>query len=144
MKKIISTLSVIIFLCAAQMNAQNNLTVKVSGLTDSKGTLMIALFNSPSDFLTSKAEGKTVEIKGTSAEAVFENLPDGEYAITLFQDENDNKKLDLGNYGIPVEKYGFSNNIDPAKLMGPPSFDACKFELKGNKNIEIEAVSALK
>ena len=37
-------------------------------------------------------------------------VPIGEYAITLYHDENGNEKLDKNVFGIPKERYGFSNN----------------------------------
>ena len=41
----------------------------------------------------------------------------------LYQDENGNGKLDTGAFGIPVEKFGFSN--DAEGVMGPPSYEKC-------------------
>jgi len=44
---------------------------------------------------------------------------------TMYQDENGNGKLDTGAFGIPVEKFGFSN--DAEGVMGPPSYEKCGF-----------------
>ncbi|MDE6173301.1 MAG: DUF2141 domain-containing protein, partial [Bacteroides sp.] len=33
--------------------------------------------------------------------------------------------LDTAAFGIPVEKYGFSN--DATGIMGPPSYEKCSF-----------------
>jgi len=41
----------------------------------------------------------------------------------MYQDENGNGKLDTGAFGIPVEKFGFSN--DAEGVMGPPSYEKC-------------------
>jgi len=147
MKKIICTIAVslVITLNFAHLNAQNSLIVKISDLSAKGGNLMIALFDSPEKFMTDKAvDAKIVKIDGETSDITFDNLPDGKYAITFFQDENKNSKLDLGQYGIPTEKYGFSNNIDPAVVKGPPGFKDCEFEIKGNTVIEIKAVSAIK
>ena len=145
MKALVSFASVVLAsFFALNVNAQNKLTVKVDNLEDSKGVLKVALFNSEKTFLSPVAQGQSVAIDGTSAEVVFENLPSGKYGIALYQDCNNNGQLDLGEMGIPVEKYGFSNDIDPAVIMGPPTFAACKFEVSADKIVVINAVSAIK
>ena len=125
--------------------AQSNLTVNIKGIDEPKGDLYIALYDANVPFLSSKAiSGKIVKINDKSVDVTFEGLNDGEHAIAIYQDENSNAKLDLGEWGIPMEKYGFSNNIDPASLRRPPVFDECKFEVKGNTTITINLVSAIK
>ena len=57
-------------------------------------------------------------------------LPEGQYVISLFHDANGNKKLDQGEYGIPLEKYGFSNNA--RGQMGLPAFKDAAFLLKSD------------
>jgi uncharacterized protein (DUF2141 family) len=41
-------------------------------------------------------------------------------AISVYHDKNDNGKLDKNSFGLPTERYGFSN--DPARGFGPPRF----------------------
>lgn len=67
---------------------------------------------------------------------VFENLPSGEYAISLYHDENENNKLDTGWFGIPNEGYGCSNNAKG--MMGPPKYEDAKFQLTSNKEMTIK------
>ena len=61
----------------------------------------------------------------------FDNLPEGEYAVSVFHDLNSNGKLDSNAVGMPTEPYGFSNNA--AGNFGPPSFDAAKIKLDQSK-----------
>lgn len=144
MKKIL--LSTILAIAAiVTLNAQNKLTVEVVDIDNPTGDLYIALYDSNSPFLSIKAiAGKIEAVKGNSHTVVFEGLEKGEYAIAIFQDENKNGKLDLGEYGIPTEKYGFSNNVDPAELMRPPVFDECKFEVSEDIAMTINLASAIK
>lgn len=145
MKALLFSLAMAITTFFSCMNAQNTLTVRVSNLNDSEGTLMIALYDSQETFLSPMIKrAKNPVIQGTSAEVIFENLPNGEYAITLYQDSNNNRIFDLGEYKIPIEKYGFSNNVDPAIIKNVPTFEQCKFEINGNSTIEIKAVYAIK
>jgi uncharacterized protein (DUF2141 family) len=41
-------------------------------------------------------------------------------AVSAFHDLNDNQKLDKNSLGIPIERYGFSNN--PKRGFGPPKY----------------------
>lgn len=127
------------------VNAQSSVTVDVTGVKEQGDKLYIALYDSKAPFLSAQAlTGKIVEVKEQTMKVTFDDLEDGEYAIAMFLDENSNGKLDLGIYGIPSEKYGFSNNIDPALLQRPPIFDECKFNVKGDARISIRLVSAIK
>ncbi|MEO0528313.1 MAG: DUF2141 domain-containing protein, partial [Bacteroidota bacterium] len=56
----------------------------------------------------------------------FENVEPGTYAIMVMHDENENKRMDFEDNGMPKENYGMSGN---AMSMGPPSFDTAKFEV---------------
>lgn len=59
----------------------------------------------------------------------FKAVHDGTYAISSFNDENGNGKLDTNFLGIPKEGTGASNNA-PANF-GPPKWADAKFEGKG-------------
>jgi uncharacterized protein (DUF2141 family) len=56
---------------------------------------------------------------------VLDNIPEGTYAVAIFQDNNDNGKLDENIFGAPKEPFGFSNNIVPK--FSAPEFEECKF-----------------
>jgi len=127
------------------VSAQSTLTVNVTGIDNPKGDLYIALYDSKVPFLSSKAiAGKIVEISDNTVTVVFEGIEGGPHAIAIYQDENKNGKLDLGEWGIPQEKYGFSNNVDPALIRRAPVFDECRFDVNGNTSITISLVSAIK
>ena len=79
---------------------------------------------------------KNVVITDDGATVLFENIPNGTYAIAVVHDENDNKKMDTNFFGIPKEGYGVSNNKYPK--MSEPSFDDAKFSLKEDKEISIK------
>jgi uncharacterized protein (DUF2141 family) len=58
-------------------------------------------------------------------EVEFSGLPDGEYAVVVVHDANDNGKLDSGFLGFGGENYGYSNNVKP--WFGRPDFEDAKF-----------------
>ena len=122
-------------------NAQDketfNLTIEISGMRSDIGKVYIALYNSEQNFLKSSKDtkGTSAIVSNKKAVAHFKELPKGEYAISLFHDENDNKKMDTKIFGIPKEPYGFSN--DASGFMGPPKYKDAKFIVDTNKTISI-------
>jgi len=142
MKKIILSI-VLAILAVIAVNAQNKVAVHVTGIDNLKGELFVSLLDVETP-LGGCTKGQIVNVDRNTILVVFENVPDGEYMVAMFQDENSNKKLDSGQFGVPVEKYGFSRNVDPAQLGRPPLFDECKFAVSGDIIIPINLVSAIK
>ena len=136
---IISKLAVVLILIitTAIMNAQEtySLTVKIEGAANDEGKMMIALYDSESNFLEKTFKGSTSQISNKGCTVTFENVPEGIYAVSIFHDENDNDKLDSNFIGIPKEDYGCSNGA--SGFMGPPKWKDAKFELKADKSITI-------
>jgi uncharacterized protein (DUF2141 family) len=114
-----------------------NLSIEVTNIQSQKGAVYLALFRAGDAFPTGKpAEGKKVDIKGSSVQASFSVEP-GNYAVAVFHDENGNGKMDKRVFGIPKEPYGFSNNFRPK--MSAPKFSDCQIQVGNNgKAIQIE------
>lgn len=128
--------SIIFLLFAIGMVSQAQvLTVEVKGIEKIKGCLYMGFYNSSGTFLKKPVTGVKADVTGKVMVVPVENLSKGVYAISMFQDENGNGRLDKGMMGIPKEKYGFSN--DAMGYAGPPSFKAAKFEFRNNKRIII-------
>ena len=109
-----------------------NLVIKINGISVIKGTLYIAVYNSKESF-TDKIAIKSGHIKvSNNVETLSVSLPKGKYAVMLYQDLNNNKKLDV-LFSIPVEPYGVSNNI-----KGFPSFENTQFSLECDKILNIK------
>jgi len=58
------------------------------------------------------------------------NLPPGHYAAQAYLDENSNRRVDRGLFGIPKEGIGFSN--DARIRLGPPKFAEAAFAFNGS------------
>lgn len=114
----------------------HDLVLTVDKITQIKGSMMIALYNSNTNYKsdTNIFAGEKVSVTAKTLKVTFSNLPSGEYAIKLYQDENNNGKIDTNLIGIPTESYGFSNN---GGHMGQPSFDEAKVTLNANSAINI-------
>jgi len=123
-------------LAASIAGAQNKLTVVVDGIEKSEGKIFVAVYDSI-NFQKQPLYYKVVKVEaGQEAVTVeIENITSGKYAVSLYHDENGNNKLDTGSYGIPIEKYGFSNNAKPEN--GAPSFQDCMIYIDEGTEINI-------
>ena len=124
-----------IFTSQIQSQEEYNIAVKVNGLSSNKGKVFLAIYDKQEDFLENTYRGTTSSIANQTCEVVFENIPKGIYAISIFHDENDNGKMDTNFMGIPKEDYGCSNNA--SGFMGPPKWKDAKFELTSDTTITI-------
>jgi len=108
------------------LNQGQSIKVSVINALSNTGSIHFALHNE-NTFRKSKALfAQEAIINENVSSVVFENIPEGEYAIICYHDENENKRMDFQENGIPIENYGTSNN---AMNFGPPQFDSSKFEL---------------
>ena len=112
----------------------HKLSIHISGISKIKGSLCIAIFRPTDDFpvFGKQFKGIVKEVEGKSQNYTFDDLPEGEYALAIYQDENKNKILDKNILGIPTEIYGFSNNA--RRTFSAPSFQEAKFKL--NKDLQ--------
>lgn len=135
--KKISLISIVsLFTSLTALGQETKQTVIISNLENVKGILYIGWYNQPTTFrINEKAIYREKIIVNSQKElsVVFKNIPVGKYAIAVFLDENDNYKLDKNLFGIPNEKYGFSNNVLPA--MRPATFAESAFELNQQSTI---------
>lgn len=117
----------------------SELALTIDGFQNDRGSALIALVNSRKTFEDRNDElpsykSARVNIVNGKAQYLFRSVPQGEYAIKIFHDQNDNQHLDKGFLGIPTEDYGFSNNV--SGTFGPPDYDEAMFII----NIEKQAI----
>ena len=117
-----------------------DLILKIKNFDNQSGLIHIAIYNEQEKF--PKKEGKILGFKEKTSKIIennyeINNLKEGIYAVAIFHDENSNNKFD-SFFGIPNEKYGFSNN--PSIFLSAPKFEQSSFDLRQNekKIIEIE------
>jgi len=104
-----------------------NITVTIENIVNNNGKVVLGL-HTEDTFMKGQgivnAESEIVDGKIT---VTFENVEAGTYAIMALHDENENKRMDFQENGMPKESYGMSNN--PVNY-GPPQYSTSKFELK--------------
>ena len=121
----------------AKANSQNTLTLELSEIDEPQGTLYVSLFNSSDGFPNDGSKdykSKKIELDDKSAKIVFNDLPNGTYAVTFFQDQNKNGKVDKNFLGIPKEPVGASNMTG----LGIPKFKKCKFKISSDRTMKIQ------
>jgi uncharacterized protein (DUF2141 family) len=123
------------FLLVSFLEKSSTLTVDVKNVQVGKGTIVVEIWNDEKTFLKKPLVAKSRKADNQSLEFSFE-LPEGEYAISVYQDINDNKKLDLGIFNIPKEPVGFGNNFRPK--FSAPKYKDCAIILNRTMEIEIE------
>ena len=112
----------------------SDLTIEIENLKSDKGNIKVGLYKDAKSFPKSGKSYKYKILNINSKTCIFKDLPNGEYAVAIYHDENKNKKLDKF-LGIPTENYAFSNNAK--SMFGPASFDEAKFELNKDMNLKI-------
>ncbi len=135
--------TIILISSGFRATTSGSLVVSLSNISKT-GKINLAVYKEGEDFPNDKflVTSLTGECKTGICTFQFQNLPYGEYAIALYQDENGNDTLDTGNFGIPKEPFAFSNNFRPK--WGGPSFDKCKFEFSKDKQVvEIAIINSL-
>lgn len=110
-------------------DARGTIIVKIVGFASNAGSVRVALWNQADSFLVSddyvaRAQGAIVD---HASLVPLKDIPHGEYAVSVFHDENDNGKLDTGFMRIPKEPIGTSNNA--RGRFGPPKYKDARFQL---------------
>jgi len=138
MKSIVKLVVVLIVsLVSYQTEAQEiyDITVTVEKANSNEGKMFIALYNTKAGFLKTTYKAVKSEITNHQCSIVFEDIPKGTYAVSVFHDENNNGKMDTNFFGIPKEDYGCSNGA--TGFMGPPKWDDAKFQMTTDNKIRI-------
>ena len=107
-------------------SALPSLSVQVTNGIPSQGTIEVTLFNSEETFLQKVyLQDSGAPDENGSFTASFAGLEEGEYAVVVVHDENDNKTYDSGILGFGSEGLGYSNNV--RQWFSRPDFSAVKF-----------------
>jgi uncharacterized protein (DUF2141 family) len=111
------------------------LTVTIQNEYGTEGNLVISLFSEkdgyPDD--TTKAF-QSQRIPAIESTYTFTDLPEDEYVVVVFHDQNGNSVLDKSGLRFPKEPIGMSNHDNP----GPPNFDKAKVDVRTVQSIIIK------
>lgn len=126
-----------LFICV-QGNVFAQIHVTFTGLTNKPSTLYIGIYNQDNVFMGDEAHYvAAVKVNGATLSWTCKDLAPGKYALTVYQDVNNNGKMDKGMFGVPTEPYGFSGN--PVIAFKAPTFKDCLLMYTGQP-IEIQVI----
>ena len=132
-KAFFAVLTTVFFFSLFSADGRSILTVELKNLKV-EGTVYITLYNSEEGYPmdSGKAFAKNMKkVAANTEKIVFNDVPYGTYAVSVWHDQNDNQKMEKSLIGIPKEGLGVSN--DAKGKMGPPKFKDAKFEVKQEK-----------
>ncbi|HEV8515302.1 MAG TPA: DUF2141 domain-containing protein [Cyclobacteriaceae bacterium] len=126
---------VITLVLTAQSGWSQAMEVIIKNVNDAEGNVLVGLYSNETDFLKKRFASQKIKASKGEVRVVFENIPVGKYAISVFQDSNLNGELDKNMIGIPKEGFGFSN--DAMGMFGPPNFEKASFDWKGEQVVSL-------
>jgi uncharacterized protein (DUF2141 family) len=112
----------------------DEIRIVVSGVPSQEGLVICSIWASTNerDFLKPGTALHRISVaiqKNGDAVCEFKSLRADTYAATAFHDKNRDNKLNRNAIGMPLEAYGFTNNVKPK--FRKPSFKQCAFQFDG-------------
>ena len=121
------TIAYALTLLVASSTLAAELIIKIKNVEHDSGTIYIAIWANEKNW----PDGEPFRALSTKAEldvtTVRVEIPEGTYAVSVYQDINDNGQMDNNALGMPKEPWGVSNDA-PARF-GPPKWKRMTFEL---------------
>jgi len=122
-------------LCAAMFPSKDkSLKISVNNVKIGKGSIVVEIYDKHEYFFKKSVAKKIVKATDKNLDVSFD-IPQGTYAIAIYQDENENKLFDRNFLGLPKEPYGLSNNFKPR--FAAPTFNDCKFNVAQATSLSI-------
>jgi len=122
--KILITLA--IFASALAKAQEVKMNINITNIEPGKGTVVLNVYDKKEDFLKKVFLSKTLKANSSTLTFTLDLPKKGVYAVTVFQDLDDNKKLKQDWFGIPQEPVAYGNNFKPS---AKPRFNDCAITL---------------
>jgi uncharacterized protein (DUF2141 family) len=125
-------------LSVSQAGSAGRIDARIAGVRGTAGRIACALFHGPDGFPRDSRKAARRVFAPIGAPCVFEGLPPGAYAVSLFHDDDGSGTLETNLLGAPKKGYGVSNNHTHS--MSAPSFEESRVDLRAGeaKTIMIE------
>ena len=121
---------IVISLTTLKSFGQESLDIKILNIKKNTGNVVVEIYNSKTSWLKTPYQKVTLPSNQNAQTASFK-VSYGKYAITVYQDLNDNGEADMNFLGIPKELVGFGNNYKP---FGEPKFESCQIVFSATSN----------
>lgn len=120
----------------AQSGEKVKVTLKVSNVSNPTATIHVGFYMRENKFPTQQMHAFAKEFvpgKTGDVSVTWDNIPEGEYALAVYQDIDNSGKMKSNIFGYPQEPFAFSQNFRPK--MSKPKFDQCKITVSTTSNI---------
>lgn len=121
----------LIFSAAVSAAESPNLQVIATNVQSDEGQVIVRVYDEADDWLSDRYRTfKSVKVAGNrigDSVTLELLLPPGDYALSVFQDIDDDTKLKSNVIGIPKEPAALSNNARPK--FGPPKYKDAVFTI---------------
>ncbi len=127
----------LLFSAAVSAAGDPNLRVIATNVQSDAGQVIVWVYDNKDDWLSDRYRTfKNVKVAGNrvgDSVTLELLLPPGEYALSVFQDEDNDTKLKSNFIGLPKEPAALSNNLRPK--FGPPRYKDAVFSI-GDQLVE--------
>ena len=116
-----------------------SVAVSIVGFENDRGQALVAIFLSSEGFpgeIGEAHEARECPVVGQRVSVLFEDVPEGPFAVSVIHDEDLDFELDKNMLGIPSERWGVSR--DASGFLGPPSFEKARLQLSADESLAIE------
>ena len=111
---------------------QSPLRIAIANMKKNSGKIVVEIYQDKASWLENPFKTVTLSSDESLKTASFD-LPPGKYAVSVYQDTNQNGRLDMNFLGIPKEPVGFGNNYKP---FGKPKFESALIEYNATSKPE--------
>ncbi len=127
-----------------QVDSLAVIILNVTNIEEFEGGMNIALYDSKNSFETDISSRLTEneyafeypDVTTSSLSVTFEDVVAGDYAFSIYHDEDGDREMDLVAGLFPKEPYGFSNNYRPT--FSAPDFEDCDFRVNYYDSLVVE------
>ena len=112
-------------------------TIIIQGVEHERGEIDVKIYMDKKSFLKEELAIESIRKKPTKEETIIPltKVHEGQIAIVVYHDEDDNGELKIGLFWTPKEGFAFSNNYTP---KGPPNFKKASIELIHGEPVTIK------
>lgn len=140
MKRIIPSLIIYLSLLSASVSVLSaDLTIEISELRNTKGSIQLAIYDNEEDFQSDASEevfmAFSSKITSKTLSYTIHDIPEGHYAVTVIHDENNSQTLDMSGR-TPLEGFAYSGT--KSKLTKPSFQRAATKVSKRSKTIQVK------
>lgn len=126
------------FLFVLNIFSQNlKVNLEISNVKINRGKVFIAVYNKAESYRKQNPDIPIILDSKTNPLVVEIEIPQGDYVFSVFQDVNNNNKLDTNLVGMPREPVGISN-FDGKGIPG--TFNKLKMRIDKNTRVSISLI----